>query len=579
MFSLFSAGEQLMKNLSKLYLIVPYFLLAFGSLTLRVLIPPNIIYGSPHDDLLGVNVAQDILNGNWLGSWNNRTLLKPPGYSYFLVLCHYLHITPHVALHILYILASLYFIYVLSLILKSRFSALLSVFIFAFLILNPFLFTQDFSRIYRLTLHTFLVYLFFILIIHLYSFNRGLDIKLLKFQNSIKIPNKESLLIYKLFAFSLGLVYSFLVLTRVEAFWILYPALFMISILFIFLLINKRFREIKSILSISIIFVLAWQIPIAAVKQVNSVQYRSSVIENYYSGEFARTIKLWTSVKGYETLSIPISKDKREKVYEISKTTNEISKYLEIPANTGWKIFNCQQTGECDESGPWFPFMLRDAVTEHFAITNEFDFQQKFSEIANDIENACLVGKLECEKIITLGGSPDIPKIPKKLIFNNMAIYLGSLVSLNPATQIVYPTKLGSQGELLIWQNVTRITPDISKSETMHRASVEELVNISKKFYRYIYLFLTIILFFPLLYRFRFNLNYLLPMLLLVYCIQCLILFGLGMSVFSATTNNSAGNSLYTLPSAPLFQILLVLNLVFLVNQIESKQVKNSNRK
>ncbi len=579
---MFGAGDKQVRNLLKLRIIIPYFLLAFGSLTFRVLTPPNIVYNSPHDDLLGVVVAQDILNGNWLGSWNNRTLLKPPGYSYFLVLCHYFHITPHVALHILYILASLYFIYVLSLILKSRFSALLSIYIFAFLILNPFLFTQDFSRIYRLSLHTFLVYLFFILIIHLYSFNRGLDIKLLKFQNSIKMPNKESLLVYKLFAFGLGLIYSFLVLTRVEAFWILYPALFMVLMLFIFLLINKRFRELKSIFSISIIFVLAWQIPIAAVKQVNSVRYQSSVIENYYSGEFARAIKLWTSVKGYETLSIPISKDKREKVYEISKTANEISKYLEIPANTGWKIHNCQQTGECDESGPWFSFMLRDAVTEHFKITNELDFQQKFAEIANDIENACLVGKLECENIITLGGSPDIIKIPKKLIFNNMVIYLASLVNLNPATQIAYPSSLAYQGTVLTWQNVTRITLDTSntpKSGTIHRDLAEEIVSTSKKLYGFIYLILTIILFFPLLYKFRFKLSHLLPMFLLIYIIQCLVLFGLGMSVFSITTNNSAGSSLYTLPSAPLFQILVVLNLVFLVNQIESKQAKNSNRK
>ena len=571
----------LIKNLSKLYLIVPYFLLAFGSLTLRVLIPPNIIYNSPHDDLLGVKIAQDILNGSWLGSWDNRTLLKPPGYSYFLVLCHYLHITPHVALQILYILASLYFIYVISLILKSRFSAFLTVCIFAFLILNPFLFTQDFSRIYRLSLHTFLVYLFFIMIIHLYSFNRGLDIKLLKFQNSMKITNKESFLVYKLFAFSLGLIYSFLVLTRVEAFWILYPALFMVLILFIFLLINKKFREMKSIFSILVIFILAWQIPIAAVKQVNSVRYQSSAIENYYSGEFARAIKLWTSVKGYETPSIPISKDKREKVYEISKITSEISKYLEIPTNTGWKIHNCQQTGECDESGPWFSFMLRDAVTEHFKITNEFEFQEKFAEIANDIENACLEGKLECKKIITLGGSSDILKISKKLIFENMVIYLKSLVNLNPATQLAYSASPGTQGTMLAWQNVTRINPDSSntfKSETIQQASVEKLVDNSKKIYKILYLILTIILFFPLLYRFKLNLSYVLPMLLILYVIQCLVLFGLGMSVFSITTNNSAGSSLYTLPSAPLFQILLVLNLLFLVNQIELRQVKNSNR-
>ena len=106
-----------------------------------------------------------------------------------------------------------------------------------------------------------------------------------------------------------------------------------------------------------------------------------------------------------------------------------------------------------------------------------------------------------------------------------------------------------------------------------------KIVNTSKKLYGFIYLILTIILFFPLLYKFRFNLSHLLPMFLLIYIIQCLVLFGLGMSVFSITTNNSAGSSLYTLPSTPLFQILLVLNLVFLVNLIESKQAKNSNRK
>ena len=361
-------SSNIITMLLKSFQISPYIFFAGISLVIRILIPPNVIYYAMHDDFLGVITAQSILNGEWLGSWSNRTLLKPPGYSYFLVFCHYFHIAPHIALHILYILASIYLIYVLSLILKSKLSSWLQVFLFAFLVLNPFLFTQDFSRIYRISLHTFLVYLFFILVIHFYCFNRGLDTKLLKFQNSIRLPNNESFLVYKLFAVFLGLTYSFLVLTRIEAYWILYPAAIIMLVFISILSVKKRFRELKTISPIILVFILGWQLPLAVVKQVNSVRYESSVIENYYSGEFARTMKLWISVNGYETLSVPISKEKREKVYKISRTAAEISKYLEIPANTGWKIFNCQQTGECDESGPWFTFMLRDAVTEHFKI-------------------------------------------------------------------------------------------------------------------------------------------------------------------------------------------------------------------
>jgi hypothetical protein len=563
-----------MSKLLKLYYIIPYIILVIVSLILRALIPPNVVYGSPHDDLLGVLTAEHILNGDWLGLWNNRSLLKPPGYSYFLVLCHYLNITPHLALHILYIIVSLYFIYILGLMFRKSYSKLLQISLFAFLILNPYLFTQDFSRIYRLSLHTFQVYLFFVIIIHLYIFYLGLDKKLIRFQNSINLDGKQSMLVYKIFALSLGFTYSSLVLSRVEAFWILYPAFFLLLVLIISLIFKKKYYVIRSILSVLFVFIIAWQVPIAAVKQINSVRYQSSAIENYYSGEFARAIRLWTSVVGTETLSVPISKEKREKVYRISNVAFEVSKYLEIPPNTGWKIFNCQQTGECDESGPWFSFMLRDAVVDHFKVTNESDFQEKFKEIADDIENACIQGKLQCENVVALGGSPNILKIPIDLMISNLSKYVMGLINLNSATQVNFAIKYSSIGEASTWKSITGIDTSLTNTSPSNQKLIEDIIEINSNLFRFLYFILSCLLLFSLVQKFKLNLNYLLPKILLLYILICLILFGLGMAVFSATSNNSADNSLYTLPSTPLFQILLILNLVFILDQFEFKRKK-----
>ncbi len=66
-------------NLKFVSLFVLYTLSTAANLQLRRDIPTNAGSNSPHDDLLGVRVARNILEGNWLGNWDNLILGKPPG--------------------------------------------------------------------------------------------------------------------------------------------------------------------------------------------------------------------------------------------------------------------------------------------------------------------------------------------------------------------------------------------------------------------------------------------------------------------------------------------------------------------
>ncbi|MGA7280045.1 MAG: hypothetical protein WBW79_19070, partial [Desulfocapsaceae bacterium] len=60
---------------------------------------------TPHDDLLFVSQAHDILGGNWLGTYNQLTLIKGPFYPLFIALSYYLNIPLLLSQQLLYLSA------------------------------------------------------------------------------------------------------------------------------------------------------------------------------------------------------------------------------------------------------------------------------------------------------------------------------------------------------------------------------------------------------------------------------------------------------------------------------------------
>ncbi|NCB92980.1 MAG: hypothetical protein EOM40_10550 [Clostridia bacterium] len=73
-------------------------------------IPLDAMANTPHDDLLLLTHAQSLLNGEWLGAYNNRTLVKGISFPVFVAVCKWLCIPYALGLALFYIFSILVFL-------------------------------------------------------------------------------------------------------------------------------------------------------------------------------------------------------------------------------------------------------------------------------------------------------------------------------------------------------------------------------------------------------------------------------------------------------------------------------------
>jgi hypothetical protein len=283
-------------------------------------------------------------------------------------------------------------------------------------------------------------------------------------------------------------------------------------------------------------------------------------LENYYSGQFARAFSLWTGVEGEKSnLSfVPINSSQRSLVYGISPTAKQLEKYLETPPNTGWKVFNCQQSSVCDESGPWFTFELRDVATQVFSIDSEVKFQNVFKAISDDIENACDSGEIKCKKPGSSTGTINFLDISKRQIINDLAIYFSSLVNVDQASDITRRDGGSDASQLSQWDSVVKINRLTMKTDKDLYLVLGDFVSSLKSIYSKIYLILSFLFLFTILRPRKLGPSNRVVLPLLFFLPSTLFLYGGGMALFHSATNISAGNSFYTQSAAPIFLIMLL---------------------
>ena len=89
---------------------------------------------TPHDDLLFINHADSLLSGNWLGEFNQMTLIKEPFYPMFIALSNLLSLPLLLAEHLFYALACWLFVWAVGPLVRQRIMLLAA---FIFLLLNP----------------------------------------------------------------------------------------------------------------------------------------------------------------------------------------------------------------------------------------------------------------------------------------------------------------------------------------------------------------------------------------------------------------------------------------------------------
>jgi hypothetical protein len=128
-----------------------------------------IVIPAPVDDLLYLKNAINLLQGKWIGEYNQYTLSKGIGYSIFLSFAYIIDISAKNFEYIFYSLVSLYFAHTCSLIFKDK---KVSIIIFFFLISNPFLFNYEMARIVREGFYASLTLLLFTNIVNIICLNK-----------------------------------------------------------------------------------------------------------------------------------------------------------------------------------------------------------------------------------------------------------------------------------------------------------------------------------------------------------------------------------------------------------------------
>jgi hypothetical protein len=566
----------------KMWKLDPFFAVCgFLSLILRILVPANIYTNAGHDDYLGIQLAHNLLNGKWLGEWDNRTLLKPSGYSFYLAITHFIPVEPQILLHMIYLCVIAYFVWIIKRVFPlNTISTVLTRFSFALLAFNPMFYSADFSRIYRMSLNVVIALALILVILHFWFIvigNENLKI------NRLGLIFRNEKRTYSFFGALIGLLYAGLVFTRTEAIWILFPVLLVLFFYIIFALIKYDPKLRKSKLGIVFlsfaVAILSFTIPVESVKLINYKAYGAYTLENYYSGEFARAISLWTSVKGTKNSPtfIPIDSSKRAIVYSQSATAQKMEKFLETPANTGWKIPNCQQSSICDESGPWFPFELRDAATLAFGIKSERQFQNTFRQISDDIESACASRTITCLRKGSSTGTINFLDLSKRQLVNDLAIYFGSLLDMNQASQLERLDGGSDLTQLTVWSSVIKMKRTYMTNDTQYYLVLGDFLSELREIYSKVYLILFLVFLLVC-----FSPRYLLSIsgqikVMLYFLLTCILMYGGGMGIFHSATNIPASNSFYTQPAAPIFLIMLLLSAHLAISGFKVNLTPNSH--
>ena len=366
------------------------------ALAVRWLIPIDAIYVAGNDDALLVLQGYNLLQGDWLGGWLPLTLAKPPGYAFAIVAAWYLHLSPPVFSSAVYLIGVAATAVGLRRLRVPRWAV---VALFAAGAANPALYGMGASRVYRddlLAAQVALAVGFAMLL------GTELRTRSSRAVSGIAIAS----------AVILGLDLGWIYVTKKDVVVIAFVAG---SIAFAACSLPARSRLrgwSRTAWRALAIVILTAVLPVAFVVGMNLRTYGYVGTEDFYSGAAARLWQSWARVEaGRPREWVPITRDQRLAVYEVSPAAARLRGYLEGRPNTGWRTQPCAVGVFCDESGPWFVWDLRDAFVQNGLAGSEQQYQESMSKVADEIEVACNDGRLSCSKWPAPVGLPRVDLI------------------------------------------------------------------------------------------------------------------------------------------------------------------------
>lgn len=329
-----------------------------------------------HDDRLFLRLAQYLLNGEWLGLYNNLTLAKGPFYPAFIAMTFLLSLPLLLSEHLVYIAACIAFIIALLPLLKKPVYPLILI---AVLLFNAVSFELSAQRVIRDYLYTSLTLL-----------SLACAIGLL-----LKIEEKWQRMWW--WAIGLGMSLTAFWLTREEGIWLL-PALGLIIAFATLKIWLTRPVDWKSKIALWTGGLVIPVILTLIVSGLNWFNYGVFAKTEFDSKIFKSAYGSLTRVNAGKTIPyVPVSRKMRMNIYDISSTFAELRPYLEGKAGEGWAI-NGRKTRENrgEIQGAWFMWAFRDAIAQAGYYSSGKFPAEFYQRMTKEITTACDNHWLDC---------------------------------------------------------------------------------------------------------------------------------------------------------------------------------------
>lgn len=363
-------------------------------------IPLNIHAGSPHDDTLFYDNAINLSKLNWLGDYNQLTLIKGPIFPFFLSISIKLGIPFRIWEAFLICGSTLYFIYVLKK--KSLISEKFLCVLFIIIIFDPFQYISIYFRVFRENVYPWFLLLLFTAILEIWG----------------KILSKEKLKIKD--SFLLALLIFLFNFTREEGIWIGPYLLISLILFFIFSYRNKKLINLTIAFCLFLFFYFSFANTLKIVNYFAYNYYGTTLFKDkYYVKGFSSLFRIkqesdfFTEAPNKETWNI---------IFNNSRETRNLRNYIFNGNYNNWAIMGCEQVQNnffynqgkkealnCNGkmNFGYLIFAFLDAL--HFSGYNtpikKINFMKNLSK---DIDNYCLSNPLKCRKIPPTMLAPEI---------------------------------------------------------------------------------------------------------------------------------------------------------------------------
>ena len=384
-----------------------------------------------YDDALMVKLSKSIIEGHWLGTYDNNTLVKGVGFPAFLAILKFLNIPYLFGMNILYILACIYFIYVVKDDIKSKF---LQILIFIIMLFNPISYAEyTFQRVYRNGTGVFQTIFIFSAVYFIWKH---------KF-NSIK-----SILPHIIIA---SANVAFLWHSRDDSMWIM-PFLIValgitsICILFNYLSDKKISTLLKTSLKIVCVLMPIWILLFSttSIKLLNYKKY-GVFIEKETDCNLGKVLSIFYQVKANDKIyRVDNTREKIDRMCEVSESLNSIKPHL-MDSLTVWSQFDSNPDDGEVENG-WFSWALEYATRNSGKYFNAKESNDFYGKIYDEINNALDSKKLEREDDVIVSFLPPFHEEYKKDL---LKYYLGYFEYISEFREMESTNKPSEEAENL----------------------------------------------------------------------------------------------------------------------------------